>query len=87
MFVQSERSVNRFGFTLSFGLVSLSVHPYFVRQNTDEPNGTENQGVLWCWYGRFIKHFYVKSQNGGRFSGEDDNKCKKKCTFAARSVF
>lgn len=38
-------------------------------------------------YGRFIKHFYVKSQNGGRFSGEDDNKCKKKCTFVARSVF
>ena len=36
---------------------------------------------------RFIKHFYVKSQNGGRFSGEDDNKCKKKCTFVARSVF
>ena len=35
MFVQSERSVNRFGFTLSFGLVSLSVHPYFVRQNTE----------------------------------------------------
>lgn len=49
--------------------------------------GTENQGSLWCWYGRFIKHFYVKSQNGGRFSGEDDNKCKKKCTFATRSVF
>ena len=35
MFVQSERSVNRFGFSLSFGLVSLSVHPYFVRQNTE----------------------------------------------------
>ena len=35
MFVQSERSVNSFGFTLSFGLVSLSVHPYFVRQNTE----------------------------------------------------
>ena len=48
---------------------------------------TENQGVLWFWHGRFIKHFYGKSQNGGRFSGEDDNKCKKKCTFAARSVF
>lgn len=38
--------------------------------------GSENQGVLWFWHGRFIKHFYVKSQNGGRFSGEDDNKCK-----------
>ena len=49
--------------------------------------GTENQGVLWCWYGRFIKHFYGKSQNGGRFSGEDDNKCKKKCTFAAHPYF
>lgn len=36
--------------------------------------GTENQGVLWFWHGRFIKHFYGKSQNGGRFSGEDDNK-------------
>lgn len=35
MFVQSERSVNRFGFSLSFGFVSLSVHPYFVRQNTE----------------------------------------------------
>ena len=35
MFVQSERSVNSSGFTLSFGLVSLSVHPYFVRQNTE----------------------------------------------------
>ena len=35
MSVQSERSVNSFGFTLSFGLVSLSVHPYFVRQNTE----------------------------------------------------
>ena len=22
-----------------------------------------------------------------KYSGEDDNKCKKKCTFAARSVF
>ena len=30
------------------GFVSLSVHPYFVRQNTDEPIETENQGVLWC---------------------------------------
>lgn len=35
MFVQSERSVNSSGFTLSFGLVSLSVHPYFARQNTE----------------------------------------------------
>ena len=35
MFVQSERSVNSPGFTLSFGLVSLSVHPYFARQNTE----------------------------------------------------
>ena len=34
-----------------------------------------------------LQHFYVKSQNGEGFSGEDDNKCKKKCTFAARSVF
>ena len=49
--------------------------------------GTENQGVLWFWHGRFIKHFYVKSQNGEGFSGEDDNKCKKKCTFAAHPYF
>lgn len=48
--------------------------------------GAENQGVLWFWHGRFIKHFYVKSQNGGRFSGEDDNKCKKKCTFDAQNT-
>ena len=71
-------------------IVALCLYPFIrilyvkIRMNRI---GTENQGVLWFWHGRFIKHFYVKSQNGGRFSGEDDNKCKKKCTFAARSVF
>ena len=71
-------------------IVALCLYPFIrilyvkIRMNRI---GAENQGVLWFWHGRFIKHFYVKSQNGGRFSGEDDNKCKKKCTFAARSVF